>query len=592
MRRRHLVWKLYFSYTLLTVLALIAVGWMAAVFARGFYLAQTRQMLEAKAHWVEAEIEPMLEAKAEAQVNQRCQDLGKKLETRITVILPDGRVIADSMHDPRTMENHGDRPEVIESLNGESEQLSRRYSHTLRSGMVYLAIPHLDHGRVAAVIRTAISMEAFDQALRGIYGKLALSGLIIALLGACLSFWISHRLSRPWEEMRQEADALVRGDLNRKLRGGGSDEISGLADSLNQMAGQLDRRQRSLQRQQHEQETVLANMVEGVLLVDQEEKLVNMNHAAELLFGVEFSEAKGRCLQEVIRNVDLHRLVARTLESSLPVTGEISIYGANERFMLTNGAPLRDEQKRVFGALVVLNDITQLRRLENVRREFVANVSHELKTPVTLIQGFVETLLDGAMEKREEAKRFLQIIFTHAKRLDAIIEDLLSLSRLEQADQNSMPAEDTALEGLLEKAEAFCQEKAQLKGIQIIRQCEPGLMVKVNPNLIQQAVVNLIENAIKYSEPRRAVRVEAGRDDREIKVRVIDQGCGIAAEHLPRIFERFYRVDKARSRQEGGTGLGLAIVKHILQAHGGRVTVESTVGQGSTFTLHFPPETS
>ena len=259
------------------------------------------------------------------------------------------------------------------------------------------------------------------------------------------------------------------------------------------------------------------------------------------------------------------------------------------RQLQAHGTILRDPDQRGIGALIVLNDVTRLQRLENLRRDFVANVSHELKTPITSIKGFVETLQDGAWSNEKDAKEFLAIIAKHVDRLTSIIEDLLSLSRIEQeADSGSMAREMARLRDVLSAAVQLCQAKAAEKGIHLDIRCDSALSATVNALLLEQALVNLLDNAIKYSPVRSVVEVAAGVEHDHLLLSVRDQGRGIEAEHLPRLFERFYRVDKARSRQMGGTGLGLAIVKHIAQAHGGTVTVESAPGKGSLFTIRIP----
>jgi two-component system phosphate regulon sensor histidine kinase PhoR len=241
------------------------------------------------------------------------------------------------------------------------------------------------------------------------------------------------------------------------------------------------------------------------------------------------------------------------------------------------------------GAVIVLNDVTRYRHLENLRRDFVANVSHELKTPIASIKGFVETLLDGALSHPDDAQRFLKIIGSHAERLNNIIEDLLSLSKIEQSEQAAnLPLDLAPLRPVLEAAVYGCQSQAAARHIELSLDCGDAIVAQINPPLLEQAVINLIDNAVKYSEPGRQVQIEAQADEQEIALSVRDHGCGIAAEHLPRLFERFYRVDRARSRKLGGTGLGLAIVKHIVQAHAGRVSVESTPGEGSVFCIHLP----
>jgi two-component system phosphate regulon sensor histidine kinase PhoR len=245
------------------------------------------------------------------------------------------------------------------------------------------------------------------------------------------------------------------------------------------------------------------------------------------------------------------------------------------------------------GVLVVLNDITRLRKLENIRKEFVANVSHEIRTPITAIKGFVETLRDGAMQNPQDGERFLGIIQNHVLRLEALVEDLLSLSRIEEeTEREEIVLEEKPLKEVLAGALQLCQVKAEPKQIRMELSCAEEVAAKINPSLLEQAVVNLLDNAVKYSEAGKRIWVQVESSPQEVLIRVRDEGCGIEKQHLERLFERFYRVDKARSRKLGGTGLGLAIVKHILEAHGGRVTVESQPGRGSTFTLHLPRTSS
>ncbi len=332
-------------------------------------------------------------------------------------------------------------------------------------------------------------------------------------------------------------------------------------------------------------------MVEGVLAIDADEHVINLNHAAAQLLGLERETALGRSLQEVVRNPALQRLMADVLGNQESASDEIELAlpEGEKRILHAQGSVLHDAHDKPIGALVVLHDVTRIRRLETVRRDFVANVSHELKTPVTSIKGFVETLLDGAMNQPGDAERFLRIIASQADRLGAIIEDLLTLSRVEQEEkQIEILLEPGEIRGVLQSAIELCQVKAEEKKVLILLACEDGLWVRMNSVLLEQAVVNLIDNAVKYSLPGHQVVVEAVQTALEVVIRVQDHGCGIPREHLPRIFERFYRVDKARSRALGGTGLGLAIVKHIVQAHGGRTSVKSTVGQGSTFLIHLP----
>ncbi|HOW98522.1 MAG TPA: ATP-binding protein, partial [Kiritimatiellia bacterium] len=311
--------------------------------------------------------------------------------------------------------------------------------------------------------------------------------------------------------------------------------------------------------------------------------------AAARLFDIPPDKARNRLLQELVRNPALHQLVADAVARGEPAEDDITVFNGRERHLRVRASRLRDAQGEGIGALVVFHDVTRLRRLESVRRDFVANVSHELKTPITSIKGFIETLQDGALKSEEEARRFLGIMARQADRLNAIIEDLLQLSRIEEeADQQVIRLEEQEVSPVLRSAVECCQYKADARQMAVELDGAPGLRARFNTPLLEQAVINLLDNAIKYSPSGSPVRVEAGREGADVVIRVRDRGPGIPPEHLPRLFERFYRVDKARSRQMGGTGLGLAIVKHIAQAHGGNVSVESIPGQGSVFSLRIP----
>jgi two-component system phosphate regulon sensor histidine kinase PhoR len=588
MRRRRLLWQLYPSYLLITLFSLLGVAWYATTSLRNFYYEHVRSELVARAVLVKKDILRLLEAGDSAAVDALCKEMGKISLTRITVILPSGQVIGDTDEDPARMDNHADRPEVIEALTGQTGK-SIRYSHTLRESMMYVTIPINAPSAVRGVIRTAIPVTAIDRALRTIYWHISLGGLAIAAVAAAMSLAISRRISRPIEEIKRGAERFAKGELEHKLPVYDSQEIGGLAEAMNQMAAQLDDRIRAIVQQRNELEVVLSSMVEGVLAVDMDERLIKINRAAAQMIGVDAAAATGRSIQEIVRNTALQQFVARALKSREPVEGDIIANHGGERSLQAHGTMLRDAQGRSIGALIVLNDVTRLRQLENMRREFVANVSHELKTPITSIKGFVETLLQGAMSNPEDAQRFLGIIAKHAERLHAIIEDLLSLSRVEQeSERREIALEPGMVKEVLTAAIQACRVSADAKNITIELACEEKVRARLNAALLEQAVVNLLDNAIKYSEPGSVVQIAAARTNGEVAISVRDHGCGIRKEHIPRLFERFYRVDKARSRKLGGTGLGLAIVKHIVQAHSGQVSVQSTPGEGSTFTIRLP----
>jgi two-component system phosphate regulon sensor histidine kinase PhoR len=332
-------------------------------------------------------------------------------------------------------------------------------------------------------------------------------------------------------------------------------------------------------------------MIEGVLAIDARQRIVSINHGAAELLGLDPAKSLRRPLQEMVRNPDLRRFALLAIDCREPVEDDLVIRGARDRTIRLRGTALRDVSGEG-GAVIVLNDVTDIQRLENVRRDFVANVSHELKTPVASIKGFVETLLDGAADDPADNRRFLEIVARQAERLEAIIEDLLALSRIEQSEgAGNLPLERVHMLAVLSAAVADCRPRARDRGVTIDVECDGLLEADVNPALLEQAVINLVDNAIKYSDSGDTIWVSTTVDHADgpaVRIVVRDEGCGIDAEHLPRLFERFYRVDKARSRKLGGTGLGLSIVKHIVQAHGGSIAVESTPGVGSTFTIELP----
>ena len=587
-RKKRLIWQLYPSYLFITLISVVAVTWYASTALKQFFLEQTAADLTARARLFETQISGYLDPLNGKAIDSLCKEVGRQASTRVTIILASGKVVGDSHEDPAKMDNHVDRPEVIGALSGASGT-STRHSLTLGKDMMYVGIPIKKNGDVVAVVRTSIPVNAIDEALKNIQMKMVLGGLIIAVLAAIVSWFVSRRITHPIEEIKEWAKSVARREHQVRPIVGGSDEIGALSEAVDQMAVELRQRMDNTLRQRNEMEAVLASMVEGVIAVDMEERIISMNQAAAEMFACDPSAAQGRTIQEVVRNVVLHEFVRNALSSQKPVEKDIVLYTGAERFINGHGTVLRDARGKQMGALIVLNDVTRIRRLENVRREFVANVSHEIKTPITAIKGFVETLRDGAVKNPEDAERFLRIIENHAERLEAIIEDLLSLSRIErEAERGKIALVEGQVQDIVQMAVQVCEMSARAREIKIECSCDKDIVSKINAPLLEQAIVNLLDNAIKYSAVGSTIRVEASQTAEEIKIGVRDQGCGIEKEHLPRLFERFYRVDKARSRQLGGTGLGLAIVKHITQAHGGQVSVESVPGKGSTFSIRLP----
>lgn len=588
MRRKSLFWRLYGYFLIVTAGALAATAWYAARSLRQFHQDRVASDLLARAQIFEREL-PQLSSREPQAIDQLCKDVGRLTMTRITVILPDGQVIGDSDENPASMENHRSRPEIASALAGSAGR-SVRYSDTMRRHLMYLAVPIRTNGAgVTGVVRASIPLAVMDEALSTFYHHVALGGLAVAALFAVLAFFLSRRITRPLDYMRQASEQFAVGDLNARIPLPDTEELGALARTMNQMAAQLSERIRSTGLQHNEQKAVLANMTEGVLAVDLGQRILHINPAACRLFGLKPDEGRGRHILEVVRHIALQEFIGLTLSSDGPVERDVVLREDEDRFIQLHGAALRDEAGAIIGGLVVMNDITRLKRLESMRRDFVANVSHELKTPLTTMKGCVETLADGAVADPEEARRFLGMMDRQVVRLEAMVDDLLVLSRLEHdSERGGVELTPGSVNDVLGRVVQVFHDRASKKAIHLVLDCSDSLKAPINAVLLEQAVGNLVDNAIKYSGEETTIRVSAAQRDNAVEIVVDDQGIGMDKKHLDRIFERFYRVDQARSRSQGGTGLGLAIVKHIALAHKGSVTVSSTPGQGSAFTMRIP----
>jgi two-component system phosphate regulon sensor histidine kinase PhoR len=588
MAKRRLLWQLYLPYLIITILALVLLSWYASYSFRWFYYDEIAQNLESRTQLAGRQILPAVSQKNFDEVDQSCKLLGQTAGIRLTMILPDGRVVGDSDQQPAKMENHADRPEFKRAMNGQTGR-SVRFSDTLGKNMMYIAVPLKEQEQTIAVIRGSLSVIAVDKALNDIYAKIIWGMVGAAICAAAVTLVVSRKITRPIEQMKDAAKRFAMGQLDHRVPVPDSEELAELAGALNETADRLKRTIETITNQKNQLEAILSSMAEGVIAVDSDGRVVNINKKAALLLEIDVASATGHSIEEVIRNVDIQRFMRYTLMSSTPTEEDITLSAEQPVSLRARGTYLTDHQGNKSGAVIVLSDMTRMQRLENIRRDFVANVSHELRTPITSIKGFVETLLDGAINEPEQAQRFLKIIAGHTDRLMAIIEDLLSLSRLEEDGQKRMIArEHLKIRPVLESAVELSGPKAGDKKIKVEIDCDDDLEALINPTLLEQAVLNLVDNAIKYSPAQSSIQISARSGENEVIIAVKDSGCGIEKSHLSRIFERFYVVDKARTRKLGGTGLGLAIVKHITNLHGGSVTVESSPGQGSTFTIHLP----
>lgn len=512
--------------------------------------------------------------------------IGKETGLSVLLISIEGEILRRSNKSDPLPQHHIFIPDIKSAIAGKAEC----YLSSEGVSTISCSTPTTYKDGMKGVVRVSKDLN-FSVIAWEFTNRILIAVLTLLLVGILFTIWFSKRITYPFESLRAGAEKFAKGELDFRLYAPANDEMGRLARVLNKMAAQLQGRIKVISRNKNELDVVLASMKEGVIAISNEERVIKINNAACDMLDLVQGRVSNKSIEEVLRNISLQNFAKRALKEVQPQEDEILLHEkGQESIVRVYSRELLDGDGTKLGVLVALNDVTQLKRLENIRRDFVANVSHELKTPITSIKGFVETLIDGAINQPEEARRFLNIIKRQVDRLNEIFDDLLSLAHLEEEEREG---------GLIEKSNVLariicanviqtCDFKAKEKNIVISLEIEEEIQVSLNPSLAEQAIVNLLDNAIKYSGNSTVIRLVARQDERFVYFDIIDQGPGIEASHLERIFERFYRIDPGRSRQHGGTGLGLAIVKHIGKLHGGSVSVKSEPSRGSTFTISFP----
>lgn len=581
-------------------LTLTLVGFVAVVeIVAGLYLTRVLeeravQSLEGRlvslARLLQDDARSLLEPGATPQARRAfALRTARETEARVTLILPDGTVVAESgrpLEDLASIENHRERPEVQAALKGGVGRAIRR-SETVGHELLYVALPVEGGSRVVGIIRLALPLEVVTSAYVSIHQVLLAGGLLAMGVALGIGLFVARRVTRPVVEMQSVARQMAEGDYSVRAPVRSPDEIGSLGRALNVMAVRFKEKVRDLEQEQATITAILDSMVEGVLAVDANDHLLLLNQSVRAMFRLGPRLGEGKPFLEVIRNADLFDLLGacRAAEGEM-VAREFSLTTPVARTLGVHALPLRLGSDGI-GVLMVLHDVTELRRLERVRTEFVANVSHELRTPLTAIRGYLETLIEGGLEERENARRFLEIVSRHAERLGRLLDDLMDLSNIELG-KVTLKLEPTDLRDALEPVLAIMRSQAEGKGLSLSAALPPDLPpVLADPDRLEQILINLLDNAVKFTPANGRVTVTASAQGDSVEIIVADTGVGIPSTDLPRITERFYRVDKARSRELGGTGLGLAIVKHLVQAHGGELRIESEVGKGTTvrFTL-------
>lgn len=611
MAKKRIFIYIFPAYLLIIVLSIAAITWLFSKVMYESYKDMVKEKLESSAYSMRPMIKEKLESGGE-DLNKSLKELAEETKLRITIIDSDGVVLAESSRNAENMENHANRPEIHSAIEG-VPAFSTRYSATLTKDTMYLAVPIMSKGKTIAVLRTAVTLNSLDRALSSTYTNIITFGFLVAVIAVGIAYLIARKLSAPLEELKNNASILAKGDFSFKPFRSNITEIDELSASMSIMSDSLQSQIKEIREQKNELKLILGNMREGVIAVDLNDNIIILNSAAKQILNTSSpamessadndssadrtfietgsTEASNalHSFKETVRIEALHKFVADLFKEKKFLHRNIELIDLQTKIIDVHGAVLNDQLGEPIGVLLVINDITQISQLEKMRKNFAANVSHELKTPLTAIKGAVETLQEGAAESPEDSAKFLKIIEKHSDRLAALINDTMSLSRIEQeTEDQSLQKTIVKLVEIISTATDLCREKAETRKIAFKIDCPDEIKIEVNSQMLEQALVNLIDNAIKFSPENDTVTISAGASAKFVTIRVTDHGCGIPEKHIPHLFERFYRVDKGRSRQNGGTGLGLAIVKHIAQSHEGTVGVESIPGTETTFSIKLP----
>ncbi|EAD9124237.1 PAS domain-containing protein [Listeria monocytogenes] len=582
--------KIGLSFFILFFVVMVIVGVFSGELMKSTYLNMKESQLEddAKILLQTTNMENLDLDKDAATIQKSLDPLGEDIDARITVIDSEGDVVADTKKDPEKLDNHMNRPEVTDILKkGESVGISIRESDSLGYSMLYVAVPVKHQGKTDGVLRISISLESVDAAVAKLWGNLALIFGIALVIIAAISVFIARKITRPVREIIEVSTDLANHKYDSRIHGKISGELQDLSISVNTLAESLETQMFEIKQNEQRLNAIVQNLVSGVMLINIDKQVIMTNRTMYQILGE--TEITGKPFYEVIKSFALSQLIEGTFETKTIQQKEIILYFPREMILDASVSPILGENGEITGIILLLHDITQIRHLENVRSEFVTNVSHELKTPVTALKGFAETLLDGAMYDEVLLKKFLTIIKEESDRLHRLIMDILALSRIEQ-NPVAENVELVDVDEVIEQSARTIFEMATEKNIRVTipEKTSASVMIETDRDKLQQIIINLLSNAINYTPVDGKVEVKLIEQEAEVIIEVTDNGIGIPAKDIDRVFERFYRVDKARSRHSGGTGLGLSIVKHLVENCGGRIEVESQEEVGSTFRVTLP----
>ncbi len=609
MKRTTLLGFIYPAFLIIILITILVITLSTTRIVRSLLYNQTEVHLREIALVIRSFLNPS-RLEDQFEMDRLCTQLSSNTDSKIHIYNANKELVCMADYSIiRGGETYSQLSRAAEEAFENKESSYIKYATPPSSDRYYYAIPLTDSGEMLGVIEVSIELASVDTALNRTYAAISVISFFLLISAMILSYYISQKIDRPLKTIVASALRYRDFDFTAHPYIKGPREIHIVSQALKSMSESLKERIQQVTRRKQELRAILSGMSEAVIVLDDQLSIKEINPAALKLIRCTHAEAKNRNLIQVVRNSELYDCASEALHSPTPLERTISLsYGLEalnlatdstspggakvhmqvhasmiETEVLEDGLPTN--LKRI---ILVMNDITRLKNLEKIRKDFVANVSHELKTPITSIKGFTETLLDGAIEDQAAARRFIAIIRDQSERLVAIIEDLLSLSRLEQYDSSGFQTEMTSVPAVIRSAVSVCKTRAEEKSISLTADCPHGYEFMANSALIEQALVNLIDNAIKYCPGGSQIWVRCVREAGRITIEVEDNGPGIPEEDVPRIFERFYRVDKTRSRDMGGTGLGLSIVKHIVLAHGGEVHVKSSVNEGSLFSFSIP----
>ncbi|MFQ5702741.1 MAG: ATP-binding protein [Gemmatimonadales bacterium] len=585
--RSRFFWKLYASYAALILIAVVTAGIPISRHIERETIDETQRFLREQALLLRALAVPSLEHPS-ASAQQRVRELSRGLGTRLTIVASDGTVLADSEREPAGMDNHLNRPEILAAADSGSGT-AVRFSTTVGRETMYHAVEVRNDSATVGFVRTALPLSHVSNRVAHIRSRVTTGAVVAAIVALAVGLVIGHGVTEPLASMTVAAKSIANGKYHQRVDARGGDEIAALSHAFNRMAHELEARVAAISEDRTKVLTILGGMLEGVVAVDTEHRVLHANAAAAKLMEVAPDASIGRSIDDISRLPKLSDTIKSVLAGKDEVRSELRIVdGTLERIFEIHGSPLQGDDGAIEGAILVLNDVTELRRLETIRSDFVANVSHELKTPITAIKGMVDTVIEHQDMTEETRQQFLQKIQDQTRRLSLLVSDLLTLARIESSGF-SPQARELDLRDVVRTALTSFQNAAESRSVYLESEI-PKVPVRVHGDaeLLELAVNNLVDNALKYSSPEGTVRISLSADREGALLEVEDDGIGIAPEHHERIFERFYRVDDARSRELGGTGLGLSIVKHVCFTHGGTACVESAPGTGTTFYVRLP----